>query len=125
MRHRFAGLFLALWIGTPAAAACTAGVPALVGHYYLEGMMEVGSELLLYPDGRFEFALAYGANDQYGRGCWVVEGERLTLVPEGRRRVTTQNTPEDRRFRGMILIVAKDGLRWPLPGGQGVFRKPE
>ena len=27
---------------------------AWVGHYYLEGVMEVGSELLLQPDGKFK-----------------------------------------------------------------------
>ena len=37
--------------------------------------MEVGSELLLRPDGSFEFMLAYGANDQYGKGCWVAKGD--------------------------------------------------
>ncbi|MBZ9842876.1 hypothetical protein [Mesorhizobium sp. CA5] len=61
----------ALFCSMPVAAnACQAGDARLAGHYYLNGVMEVGSELLLKKDGSFEFALAYGANDQYGKGCW-------------------------------------------------------
>ena len=42
------------------------------GHYVLRGVMEVGSELLLKPDGTFEFALAYGATDYYAKGTPAV-----------------------------------------------------
>ena len=31
------------------------------GHYYLNGVMEVGSELLLQPNGKFQWMLAVGA----------------------------------------------------------------
>ncbi len=68
-----------------AAAACAPGAAKYAGHYYLNGVMEVGSELLLKPDGSFEFMLAYGANDQYGKGCWVAKGSRLEVIPAGRR----------------------------------------
>ncbi len=67
-----------------AAGACAPGDPKRVGHYYLNGVMEVGSELLLKPDGSFEFMLAYGALDQYGKGCWRVEGNRVLVIPAGR-----------------------------------------
>ena len=40
----------------------------MTGPYYLRGIMEVGSELLLRPDGTFEFMLSYGAADYWGRG---------------------------------------------------------
>ena len=105
-------------------AACTAGDPRLAGLYVLEGEREVGAELILRPDGSFEFGLAYGAIDQYGRGCWSLSGGALTLLPEGRRRVPAQHSPADRRFRGMELHPGHRGdLRWPLPGFRGVFRK--
>ena len=42
----------------------------LAGHYYLQGVMEVGSELLLHADGRFEYFLAYGAYDESATGTW-------------------------------------------------------
>lgn len=50
----------------------------LAGHYYLRGVREVGSELLLRPDGRFDFALAYGAADYESHGTWrAVDGAVL------------------------------------------------
>ena len=42
----------------------------VTGHYYLKGVMEVASELLLHPDGKFEFMLTYGAADYWGKGTW-------------------------------------------------------
>ena len=68
--------------------------------------MEVGSELLLRPDGSFEFMLAYGANDQYGKGCWVAKGSRLEVIPAGRRKASTSHTPEDRGFGGLVLTIS-------------------
>lgn len=52
-----------------------------VGHYYLQGVMETGSELLLKPDGTFEWMLAYGALDQYAQGRWQSDGQTVTLRP--------------------------------------------
>jgi len=49
-----------------AAAALHAADPS--GHYVLQGVREVGSELLLKPDGKFEFMLAYGAADLWAKG---------------------------------------------------------
>jgi hypothetical protein len=113
-----------LMVAGQAGAACAPGDPELTGRYFLEGEMEIGSELRLYPDGQFEFALAYGALDQYGQGCWAVEGKTVTLLAKGRRTVPAQHTPVDRRFRGMWLLAEPDGgLRWPLQGFRGVFRK--
>lgn len=123
MRWLAALAFSALAAGA-AQAACAPGDPSVSGTYYLEGVMEVGSELRLYPDGQFEFALAYGALDQYGQGCWTVQGKTVTLLARGRRTVPAQHTPLDRRFRGMWLLALPDGgLRWPLPDFTGVFRK--
>jgi hypothetical protein len=51
------------------AAACKPADPSLAGHYYLRGVMEVGSELLLHADGRFEYMLAYGALDELASGA--------------------------------------------------------
>src|SRR5712692_8023800 len=46
----------------------------LAGHYVLYGVHEVGSELLLKPDGTFEYMLAYGAADYSATGKWRREG---------------------------------------------------
>lgn len=54
----------------------------LLGHYYLSGVMEVGSELLLLPDGTYRWALAYGAVDQAHEGSWVSSGKTVTLTQQ-------------------------------------------
>jgi len=94
------------------AGACTPGDQKLVGHYYLEGIMEVGSELLLRPDGSFEFGLAYGALDQYGKGCWTVSGSSLALVPEGRSSGSTTHSFDQPGFDGMVLAIDGAELVW-------------
>jgi hypothetical protein len=53
---------------------------ALAGHYYLSGVMETGSELLLRSDGSFEWYLSYGAMDQTAQGNWRVEGDAIVLT---------------------------------------------
>ena len=70
----------ALALSAAPAAACSPGDSSLVGHYYLRGVMEVGSELLLRPDGRFEYMLAYGALDELATGCWSREGGKVILT---------------------------------------------
>jgi hypothetical protein len=57
--------------------------PTVAGHYYLQGVHEVGSELLLYPDGRFQYFLAYGAYDENASGNWRVDGEVIVLNTSG------------------------------------------
>lgn len=51
----------------------------VAGHYYLNGVMEVGSELLLRDDGRFQWYLSYGALDQQAQGQWQQHDGRVTL----------------------------------------------
>jgi hypothetical protein len=41
---------------------------AVAGRYALRGVMEVGSELMLKPDGSFEYYLSYGAADYWSKG---------------------------------------------------------
>lgn len=54
--------------------------PAFVGHYYLSGVMETGSELLLRADGSFEWFMSYGAVDQAAHGTWGREGKSIMLT---------------------------------------------
>jgi len=56
---------------------------AIAGHYVLEGMREVGSELLLRPDGQFQFMLVYGALDETGEGTWTRDGAAVILQSAG------------------------------------------
>ncbi len=61
-------------VGTPDAS--------LAGHYYLSGVMETGSELLLKPDGQFEWYISYGAVDQVAKGRWGRIAETVTLATD-------------------------------------------
>ena len=69
----------ALACSAPASAAEPAA-SALPGHYYLQGVMETGSELLLKKDGTFEWMLSYGNTDQQASGEWRASGDVVTLV---------------------------------------------
>ena len=77
---------LASWLACAAfacAAPASAAEPAasaLPGHYYLQGVMETGSELLLKEDGTFEWMLSYGNTDEQASGEWRVAGDTVTLV---------------------------------------------
>lgn len=51
----------------------------LAGHYYLHGVREVGSELLLQPNGRYQWLLAYGAADFFSEGTWRVDSGQVIL----------------------------------------------
>jgi hypothetical protein len=99
------------------SGSCAPGDPKRVGHYYLNGVMEVGSELLLKPDGSFEFMLAYGALDQYGKGCWRVDGNRLLVIPAGRSAPAAQYSMDSARFVGFTLTIDGNALVWDLGDG--------
>ena len=87
------------------AAACTPADPSLAGHFYLRGVMEVGSELLLHADGRFEYMLAYGALDELASGCWTRNGAMVTLVVH-----KFENSVDDpTKFRRLDLTVHPGG----------------
>ena len=104
--------------------ACGKGSAHIPGHYTLRGVMEVGSEIILRKDGSFEFYLAYGANDQYGKGCWTQNGKNVALIPAGKRTISGTHTPADRRFTGMLLKVDGHDLVWEIPyGGWGRYEK--
>ncbi len=74
----------------PEGGACPADRPMnlqdqalakkVVGHYYLKGVREVGSELLLRPDGSFDYMLAYGAVDELAKGQWRVDKNRVVFT---------------------------------------------
>jgi len=118
MRPGYAyALGCALLIGTanPASAAsCKPGDAGLAGHYYLRGVMEVGSELLLRKDGSFEF-----------KGCWVKKGSTVEVIPAGRGSASTHHTPDDSGFSGLVLTISGRGLVWDINGSghTGRFEK--
>src|SRR5437016_1336084 len=61
------------------AARAMAQSPSLVGTY--DGhQMEMAAALELRADGRFRYALAYGALDEQAAGKWIVRGDRVLLT---------------------------------------------
>ncbi|MFM9871647.1 hypothetical protein [Achromobacter xylosoxidans] len=59
-----------------ATAKSAARIP---GHYYLRGVREVGSELLLSADGSFDYLMSYGATDIQASGTWRSDGKQVIL----------------------------------------------
>jgi len=57
-----------------------AGQTAFVGRYYLQGVREVGSELLLRTDGSYAWMLAYGNQDHSSEGRWSRQGNSIVLT---------------------------------------------
>ena len=79
--------FILKWLTTAgclilmtSCAAADKPQSALSGHYYLSGVMETGSELLLQPNGTFEWYLAYGAVDMQAQGKWEQRKAEVHLV---------------------------------------------
>jgi hypothetical protein len=95
-----------------AAAARAADV---AGHYRLQNVREMGSELLLRPDGQFEFFLAYGAADYWAKGTWQTQNGAVILTTDGEpkppfRILNSSGTQNE----GVRVFVAASGGR-PVP----------
>jgi hypothetical protein len=54
------------------------------GVYRLQGVREMVAELHLKPQGRFEFAAAYGGTDSAAEGRWEQRGRQLVLTTDPR-----------------------------------------
>ncbi len=54
----------------------------LVGQYALTGVREAAGGLELGADGRFRYALSYGALDEQAEGRWRLEGGRVLLTTD-------------------------------------------
>lgn len=80
---------------------------SLIGHYYLSGVMETGSELLLKADGKFEWYISYGSVDQIAKGRWGRTGQAVTLVAD----VPSANAPLFRADEVFPWDDAAEGYR--------------
>lgn len=92
-----------------AACALTLSAPAraetAAGHYVLEGVMETGSELLLRPDGKFQYYLVYGALDMLAEGDWREDKGHVRLLT--RKAQTNAPDGEPRPFEKLDMIVTR------------------
>lgn len=96
-----------------AATSPAAAAPDHSGHYYLQGVMETGSELLLRDDGRFHWYLAYGALDLFAEGEWSATGDTVLLT--ARKSEPVPNPA----FETLTLKV--DGAHLVPPDGHGAY----
>ena len=94
-----------------AAAHTPAGVGP-TGHYRLADGPDTASELILLPDGRFDYALAAGALDEAATGSWTSDGKvvRLTTRPKPVPAVFSAAAVASDPKQGLtIKAVAPDG----------------
>jgi hypothetical protein len=103
--------FMVLMLSTAIAAAAQ----DVAGHYFLTGVMEVGSELMLKPDGNFEFMLAYGAADYWAKGTWRRDGNAVLLTSSGEKeepfRLLRSEAGKPGRIR--VWVMGKNGKGVP------------
>lgn len=97
-----------------ATAPCAATAQtAITGHYYLQGVMETGSELLLDDGGGFEWYLSYGALDVFARGTWKREKDTVILT------AVRETGRPDPPFDDLRLVIrGKDLIP---PDGHGAY----
>lgn len=103
-------LLLACLSTFASAPSFAADSPA--GHYVLTGMREVGSELMLRPNGQFEYMLAYGAYDEYAKGKWKAKGRQVVLNSEGTHtppKFTLTKSSHDPEQGITVLVTDKNG----------------
>jgi hypothetical protein len=104
---------LAAFFATPALAETAPAERA--GHYYLHGVMETGSELMLRPDGRFQWYLVYGALDLFAEGRWQEADGTVRLVAE-----PTKDVPQP-GFKTLTLTIR--GKELVPPDGRGAYAR--
>lgn len=77
------------------------------GHYYLEGVMETGSELLLKPGGTFQYYFTYGALDLLAEGDWRQEKGHVLLTT--RKKQSNAPGGEPQAFDTLDMAVSNRG----------------
>lgn len=56
----------------------------ITGHYHLKGVHEAVAELVLRPNGRFQFGMAYGAVDLSAEGTWEQQSQKVVLTADAK-----------------------------------------
>jgi hypothetical protein len=64
-----------------ALALLLAGAPQFAGIYAIN-QMEMAGGLELRPDGRFRYALDYGAVSEEAEGKWIADGDGVLLTTD-------------------------------------------
>jgi len=95
------------------APAEAADGPSLVGYYRINAMEQAG-ELLLTPDGKFQYAFTTGALDEEAAGRWE--------FVDGKTCLTTDPKPVPPTFTKAAAVTDPDAptLLVALPNGRGM-----
>lgn len=103
MRARTGALALACALVCGAAAPASAQPVSLAGTY--DGrQMEMAAALELTPDGRFRYALSYGALDEEAAGRWAVSGNRVLLTGDPVRAPRVALVAQGRGADGLLRL---------------------
>jgi hypothetical protein len=113
MQTVLSALLLALTL--TAAAQTPASARASLAGNYDGGQMEVGAQLLLKPDGHFQYELAYGALDESAAGTWEIKDNAVILTtvpaPVPPRFVVVSDTPAPSGLNGKFTKTLVEGMR--------------
>ncbi len=93
------GLGLILWIAALAGPATAPTSDSLAG-VYDGGQIELAAGLELKPDGRFRYALSYGALDEVAEGTWRADADRVVLTSDPFKAPQIAWSKRARRRRG-------------------------
>jgi len=93
--------------------APAAANPSFAG-YYESRQMEVAAGLELKPNGKFRYALSYGAVDEEGEGDWTSDGKTVRLtsnpMPKG---PTFELVRDDPAPKGQVwMTFDKASFKW-------------
>lgn len=80
--------------------------PATLPGFYIGNQMEMAAAIELEPDGRFAYALDYGAVSETAEGRWRLEGDALLLTVE-----KSQGAGSGANLATTPLAVSGNGLR--------------
>lgn len=85
------------------------------GHYRASEGPDLASELLIRPDGHFEYVLYYGALDEHAEGHWTRADTRIVLFtdPKPVPAIFSADAPAQADGAKLTLLVA-----WP--DGRGI-----
>ena len=89
----------------------------LAGGYRLQGVREMASEIVLRRDGRFTYALAYGALDESTEGRWRVRNGQVVLQSDGTAHApSVRLTSATGTTTDSVVVLVTDTAGTPVHG---------
>ena len=110
-RSAFVASIFAAAVALQGDAGAAEGPSPLVGTYS-GSQAEVGTELRLEANGRFEYYLSYGALDESAQGTWTVDARGLVLTSDPVKPPTFQlvGTKPGKRSELVVTLDVPKGM---------------